>query len=74
MNPGWYPAPNGCAQLWYWDGHGWNDPVEQVQEQVTELVIPHLEDMYRKGFEAGYAEGSKRETTSAFTSYVGQLF
>ena len=53
MNVGWHPAPNGLAQLWYWDGYQWIDPVAQVEERVTELVIPHLEHMYREGFKAG---------------------
>jgi hypothetical protein len=52
---GWHPAPNGEPELWYWDGQRWADPVEQVQAQVTELVMPHLEAMFRKGFEAGWA-------------------
>lgn len=71
---GWHPAPNGIAELWYWDGRQWCDPIEQVQEQVTELVIPHLERVYLQGFAAGYDQGSSKGTTTAFKSYAGELF
>lgn len=54
-NIGWHPAPNGEPELWYWDGSQWIDPVEQVEAEVTELITPHLESMYREGFLAGMA-------------------
>lgn len=71
--PGWHPAPNGIAELWYYDGHQWIDPVDQVEQQVTELVIPHLERIYLEGFAAGFAARTS-ESVTAFKSYAGQLF
>lgn len=50
---GWHPAPNGQPELWYWDGCQWIDPVDNVAEQITELITPHLERIYCEGFEAG---------------------
>lgn len=49
---GWYPAPDGSASLWYWDGTGWNDPVQQTEARVTEAVTPHLARAYQAGVEA----------------------
>lgn len=50
---GWHPAPNGEPELWYWDGSQWTDPIEAIQDQITELITPHLEAMYVAGFNAG---------------------
>lgn len=55
MNIGWHPAPNGAPQLWYWDGEQWIDPVQAVQDTITQLIEPHLEAMFREGFKAGQA-------------------
>ncbi|MFE6965509.1 DUF4328 domain-containing protein [Agromyces sp. NPDC057679] len=31
--PGWYPAPDGSSQTWWWDGAGWTQPPTQAQYQ-----------------------------------------
>lgn len=53
MKPGWYRAPTGQPQSWFWDGKGWLVPVSVIEQHVTEAIIPHLERTYREGFTAG---------------------
>lgn len=56
---GWHPAPNGQPELWYWNGAQWIDPIANIEDQITELIEPHLERMYVAGFNAGFNQGSR---------------
>ena len=31
--PGWYPAPDGSSETWWWDGARWTQPQPQPQHQ-----------------------------------------
>lgn len=58
--PGWYPCPNGAPELWYWDGRQWaDDPIAEIEQRVADMVTPHLEAMFRQGFEHGIAYNGK---------------
>ncbi|AHB29682.1 hypothetical protein X816_gp19 [Mycobacterium phage Jovo] len=49
--PGWYLSDGEYPM--YWDGKQWHDPAGEMEEKITELVMPHLEEMFRLGFVAG---------------------
>ncbi|AER26466.1 hypothetical protein SEA_DANFORTH_88 [Mycobacterium phage Danforth] len=63
--PGWYLSTSDEADAWpmFWDGQGWHDPVGDIEQHITELLIPHLEDMFKQGFIAGFttAQGDSSE-------------
>ncbi|QBP31463.1 hypothetical protein KIY76_gp80 [Mycobacterium phage Miramae] len=72
---GWYPAPNGDPILWFWDGSKWIDPTVAIGEKITELLIPHLEQMFADGFKAGVASmtGDVRGLSPAMRSVMTKL-
>ena len=37
MNAGWYPAPDGSAQSWWWDGAQWIPPQTAVSTVAPAL-------------------------------------
>lgn len=51
--PGWYLSGESEWPM-FWDGKGWHDPVGDIENQITELLIPHLEQLFKQGFVAGY--------------------
>ncbi|AGY37028.1 hypothetical protein FREDWARD_86 [Mycobacterium phage Fredward] len=52
--PGWYVSDERDGWPMFWDGTGWNDPVGDIEQHITELLIPHLEDMFKQGFIEGF--------------------
>ncbi|MGH3704261.1 MAG: DUF4328 domain-containing protein [Agromyces sp.] len=32
--PGWYPAPDGSSDSWWWDGAGWSQPQSPYQPEL----------------------------------------
>lgn len=52
---GWFPAPNGAPELWFWTGSQWLDPAEILERQMTEAIMPHLEEVFKRGFAHGAA-------------------
>ncbi|ALA06803.1 hypothetical protein SEA_PETTERN_80 [Mycobacterium phage PetterN] len=49
--PGWYLSDGEYPM--FWDGDKWHDPAGDMEEHITEIVLPHLEEMFRLGFVAG---------------------
>lgn len=50
----WHPMPHGGRALWCWDGTRWLDPIAELEDQIAQLVTPHLEEMFVNGFRAGW--------------------
>lgn len=53
----WHPTPEGDHKLWYWTGEEWIDPIAEIEAQIAEMIVPHLEKTYAEGFVDGHAIG-----------------
>ncbi|MDV3125722.1 hypothetical protein M1247_12415 [Mycobacterium sp. 21AC1] len=61
--PGWYLSD--AEYPTFWDGANWHDPAGDLQARITELVIPHLEQIFKQGFAAGIAAVRQENAASA---------
>lgn len=54
--PGWYLPTSEETDSWpmFWDGQGWHDPVGDIEQNIIDLLVPHLEKMFKQGFVAGF--------------------
>lgn len=63
--PGWYVDPDGDEWPMFWDGHRWHNPVQDIEERITAIIAPHLEDMFKQGFLAGMVAGAESDKERA---------
>ncbi|MHA3020433.1 hypothetical protein ACXPWS_09170 [Mycobacterium sp. BMJ-28] len=63
--PGWYLSADESEMPVFWDGSQMHDPAGEFQERITELLIPHLEEMFKQGFLAGAATAQQNQDVVA---------
>jgi hypothetical protein len=51
--PGWYRSCEDSGYPMFWDGVRWHDPAGDFEKRITDLVVPHLEEVFKLGFIAG---------------------